>query len=141
MLRESDFKKYFEGNISAKALVEAIHSGHAIERSIPELPTSPNTPVRTEFVYHQEFHDLKEDFVLQKGHILKLCNDFLEDRLTEWDLDDITFLFGACDSIIWDFDSEQGAIIGDIISEWSMHELDHTITKENVAKVKQRMEG
>lgn len=139
MLRESDFKKYFEGHISAESLVEIIHSGHAIERSIPELPASTDSPVRTEFVYHKDFHDLKEDFVLQRIHILKLCNDFLADHLTVWDLDDITFLLHACDSIIWDFDSEEGVLIGDVISDWSMHELDNTITKENVEKVVQKL--
>ncbi len=137
MLKESDFKNYFEGKISIEILIEHIKSKE-IAKSIPESRYSSPTPTSARFSCPEGFHDLKEDFVLRKDHLIKLCEDFLEEKLSAWDLEDIAFILEACDGIVWD-DHKQGDrdLIAEIIFNWSAPEVYYPLTKDYIKEVRE----
>lgn len=139
MLKESDFRNYFEGKISAESLIEKIQSKE-IERNIPEAPNPPMTPTTAKFICENGFHDFQEDFILKKSHLLRLCNDFLEDKISAWDLEDIAFILGACDRIYWSNKSEEGELIAETMFHWSAPEINYPLTKEYIKRVKESLE-
>jgi hypothetical protein len=136
MLRESDVKNYFEGNISIEVLIDRIQS-QEIERNIPEVSNRQNTPRAIKIKYDKEFHDLQtKQFVLTKSHLIQLCNDFLAGRISAWDLEDIAFILYACDGIDWGNDGEERKLIADVMFNFSSPEINYSLTKDYVEKVK-----
>ena len=134
MLKESDFKKYFEGNISPEELMDKIQSKE-IERTIPEAPHAQDTPRRTKIMYDNEFHDLGMDgFILTRKHLIKLCKDFLEERITAWNLEDIALILYGCDGFVWGSDEEERELIADAMHNFSSPEINCPLIKENVKK-------
>ena len=139
-LKESDLKNYFEGKISAQNIIDRIQATE-VERNIPEAPYSPMTPTTAKFVCGNGFHDLKEEFLLNKSHLLRLCNDFLEEKISAWHLEDIAFILGACDGIYWNNKNKEGALIAEIIFNWAAPEINYPLTKDYIKKVKESLEG
>lgn len=136
MLKESDFRKYFEGIVSAEILIERIQS-KGIERNIPETPYSNNTPRTTKIIYDEQFHDLKpKEFILRRSHLIKLCDDFLMERISAWDLEDIACILYACDGFIWGNTEEERKLMADIMFNFSSPEINFPLTKDYIKKVK-----
>ncbi len=136
MLKESNFKKYFEGNISPEELIDKLQSKE-IERTIPEAPSSPDVPRRTKIMYDKEFHDLEMDgFILTRKHLIKLCKDFLEEKITAWNLEDIAFILYGCDGFVWGNNEEERKVITDIMFNFSSPDINYSLTKDYIEKVK-----
>lgn len=140
MIKESDFKKYFENQISIQTLIDIIRPKE-IERNIPEALDLENLPRITKISFDAEFHDLKGgDFILTKNHLRKLCDEFLSDNVSAWQLEDIAFILYGCDGISWGNDENERKLIADIMFRFSSPEINEPLTKESVKKIKQSLE-
>ena len=140
MLKESDFKKYFENRISAEELIHKLQSKE-IERTIPEPPYAGNTPRSTKIMYDKEFHDLEMDgFVFTREHLVKLCNDLLTDRISAWNLEDIALILYGCDGFVWGNNEKERELIAEVIHNLSSPESNYPLTKENVKKFRDSLE-
>jgi len=139
-MKESDLKNYFEGKVSVQYLIDKIQSKE-IKRNIPEVPCPPNTPKSVTFVCDDQFHDLPDgSFRLTKMHLLRLCNDFLLDKISAWNLEDIAFILNACDGISWGNNEEERKLIAETMFHWSSPEINYSLTKDYIRKIKESLE-
>ncbi len=141
ILKESDLKNYFEGKTCAQELIDKIQSKE-IERNIPEAPCLPNTPKSEKFICDDGFHDLLGiGFRLTKDHLLRLCNDFLLDKISAWNLEDVAFILYACDGIAWGNNEEERKLIAETIFHLSSPDINYPLTKDYIKKVKESLAG
>jgi len=141
VLKESDLKNYFEGEISAQNLIDKIQFKE-IERNIPEAPCLPNTPKSAKFACDDGFHDLPDGgFRLTKKHLLRLCNDFLLDKISAWNLEDIAFILNACDGIVWGNNEEERKLVAEIMFHWSSPEINSPLTKDYIKEIIESLAG
>ena len=78
--------------------------------------------------------DLPRETVITGEHLILLCDMFLAGDLTAEHLRAIAFFLLASDHFTWDTEIGDGAVIADVIADWSAPEINFALTKENVAR-------
>ena len=75
-----------------------------------------------------------------KSHLIKLCDDFLDERISSWQLEDIAFILYGCDRIIWGRNEEERRLIADIMFHFSSPEINQPLTANYIKKIKGSLE-
>ncbi|MBI2722994.1 MAG: hypothetical protein HYX39_12540 [Bacteroidetes bacterium] len=116
-MTEKVLKEYFEGIASAATLSADLVGSVDIGRD----------------TYRYHIQDFKSDvrFVLTSRHLIKLCNDVLNDNIKLSDLKTIASCLEFSQYFLIDADTTEGKRIQDIIFNWSSPE----ITKAKVTTI------
>ncbi|HRD39510.1 MAG TPA: hypothetical protein PLC65_12825 [Bacteroidia bacterium] len=117
-MTEKILKDYFEGTVTAEAL------------SIDLVGTTETKgTIRT-----HNIEDFKSDseFVVTTQHIIKLCDDVINQKIKLDDLRAIAFALEFSDYFTWDKDTKDGNLVGDVIFNWSSPEINTPTTMDYV---------
>ena len=117
-MTEKIVKEYFEGIVSADALINDL---------IGTVETQKDTS-------HYKIVDYKsdEEFIVTSKHLIKLCNDVLNENININDLTTLAFALEASDYFIWDTNTKDGERVGEVIFNWSSPEISTPLTKKYV---------
>jgi hypothetical protein len=83
--------------------------------------------------------DLQEDFEVEPGHLVLLCDAVLSGELPDIALADIGCALVASDHFQWDTDTPAGSRVADTLFEWSTPEINYALTPQAVAKFRHRL--
>ncbi len=114
-MTEKNLKEYFEGTASANTLVDDL---------IGTVETKRGTS-------HYKIIDYKNDkeFIVTSKHLIKLCNDVLNEKINITDLTTIAFALESSDYFSWNTDTKDGSRVGEVIFNWSSPEIGTPLSK------------
>jgi hypothetical protein len=112
-MREITLKRFFLEDVSAETLAEDV-SGSVIH--LDQIASS----VRIE--------DMKEQFELQREHVIRLCEAALSKTLPTASLTAVAFALVASDAFWWDDE-----VISEVVADWSAPEINYPLTEETLA--------
>jgi hypothetical protein len=121
-MRETTLEDYFNNIISAETL-NSDAEGSATKTSYDVISVE---------VIQIENHG---KYLINKAHLLRLCNDTIAGSITIPNLTTIAFTLICSDYFSWDDD-----IIGDVIFDWDNPDINHPITIANLNKWKHYLE-
>src|SRR3984885_2564811 len=111
-MREEELRRYFMGEASVSQLAEDI-SGSVVK--IDDL--------QSEIL----IADMQSSFSLQRDHVIRLCEPFLDLVLTPEALTTIGFALQASDAFEWEDD-----VISEVLSDWSAPEVNFELNAETL---------
>jgi hypothetical protein len=117
-MREVVLKRFFEGSASEGDLALDLQSA-----LISEGPTMTKHPIV----------DMSGEFEVQPSHLVKVCDAVLSGVIQPASLKAIGFCLIASDAFYWDSDSAEGQRVANVAFDWSSPEINHALTKGNVA--------
>jgi hypothetical protein len=82
--------------------------------------------------YH--ISDMDEGFGVEPEHLVRVCDAFLEGKLSDEQLRTIGFCLIASDTFNWDGDTDAGERITSVAHDWAAPEINFPITSENVRR-------
>lgn len=125
-MKESILKKYFEKKVSAEILAEDLKDS--------QLKTGYDTTSATiESLDNGEFE-------IEREHLIKPCEDYLDNQITSKDLNTIGFALMFSDFFYWDNETKSGQIISEVISDWDNENIGYDINRKNVQLWKEYLE-
>jgi hypothetical protein len=80
------------------------------------------------------------EFEISKFHLLKICEDFLNRKLSAYDVNSIALSLSISVFFTWDGNSNDGKLIREIVFNWSNPELGFDLTLENFIHWKDYLE-
>lgn len=116
-------RAFFEGKIDAAALSTDLE----------------NTIVAEHDVFRYKIQDMEEFFQLRPEHLASLCDAVLADQIEPEHLETIAFCITASDAFMYDTNTPDGDLVGEVCSDWSAPEINYPLTKENVKKFRERL--
>lgn len=125
-MKESILKKYFENQISAKELAEDLKDSQ-------QRTGDDTTSVTIDFLKDGEFE-------IEKKHLVKLCEDYLNKQITNEDLNTIGFVLMFSDFFHWDNETKSGEIISQVIFDWDNENIGYDINQKNIQLWKKYLE-
>jgi hypothetical protein len=78
--------------------------------------------------------DMDEEFEVRPEHLLLLCDAVLAGQIEPWKLQAVGFCLVASDQFYWDGDSPEGDRVGEVAFDWSVPEINYSLTHDTVAK-------
>jgi hypothetical protein len=111
-MREEELRRYFMGEASVSQLAEDI-SGSVVK--IDDL--------QSEIL----IADMQSSFSLQRDHVIRLCEVFLDRVLTPEALNTIGFALQASDAFEW-----EDEVISEVLSDWSAPEVNFELNAETL---------
>jgi hypothetical protein len=108
-MREEELRRYFMGEISVSRLAEDIR-GSVVK--VDDL--------RSEI----RIADMQGSFSLQRDHVIRLCEAFLDGALTPEALNTVAFALLASDAFEWDDD-----LTSEVLAEWSAPEVNFELNE------------
>lgn len=111
-MREVTLRAFFRGEMSAEELATDV-SGSFIHSD------SVHSSVQIE--------DMTEEFVVQRGHVLKLCQAASTDTFSPESLTAIAFALMASDAFCWNDE-----VISEVIADWAAPEINYPLTAETL---------
>jgi hypothetical protein len=72
------------------------------------------------------------EFEVKKEHLIKLCNDTLNGKLSPSDINSLAFALIASDFFNWDNETPDGKIISEIIFDWDNPDIGFDLTFKNI---------
>lgn len=127
-LKEETLKLYFEDKIEINILSDDIKD------------SQKKTSYDTTTVYIDSFED-DEEFLVTTKHLLKLCNDAINNYLTFEDLNFIAFAIISSDYFCFDSDTIEGNIVSQTLFDWDSPEIQWPINLRNLQLWKTFLEG
>ena len=113
-MTEQTLKEYLEGIVSADVLNADL----------------VNTVSRGRDVSYYKISDVKNrnKFIITPMHLVKLCRDIIQQRISLENLDPIVFALEMSDYFSWDLETSEGARVNDAISNWVNRESNNPVT-------------
>ena len=111
-MREEELRRYFMGEASVSQLAKDI-SGSVVK--VDDLQSEIRIA------------DMRGSFSLQRDHVIKLCEAFLDCALTPEALATIGFALQASDAFEWEDD-----VISEVLSDWSAPEVNFELNAETL---------
>jgi hypothetical protein len=111
-MREEELRRYFMGEVSVSQLAKDI-SGSVVKVD----------DVRSEI----RIADMQGSFSLQRDHVIRLCEAFLERALTPEALTTVAFALQASDAFEW-----EDEVISEVLSDWSAPEVNFELNAETL---------
>jgi hypothetical protein len=125
-MKESILKKYFENKVTAELLAEDLKGSQ-------QKTGYDTTSVTIESLDNGEFE-------IEREHLIKLCEDYLENQITSKDLNTIGFALMFSDFFYWNNETKSGEIISEVISDWDNEHIGYDINRKNVQLWKEYLE-
>ena len=126
-MKEIVLKQYFEDQVSVDDLAKDLKG--------TQRKNGFNTTG-----YFIESIDNGEEFLVQRKHLLKICNAAINGDLELTDIKTIGFAITGSDYFSWDFDSEDDEIICNVLNDWAVPEINFEINIENLKLWKEYIE-
>ena len=126
-MTEQALLNYFQDKISADEL--------AIDLTDSQKKTSFDTTS----VYITQLES-KDEFIITKAHLLKLCNDVLNGKLRIIDINTIAFALMTSEFFTRNEDDIDALIIENVIFDWDNPEIGYALTLDNMKKWKEYLE-
>lgn len=117
-MKESILKKYFENQIPVELLAEDLKGSQ-------QKTGYDTTSVTIDSLNNGEFK-------INKEHLIKLCEDYLNNQISSKDLNTIGFALMSSDFFCWDGETKSGKKIGQVISDWDNESIGYDINQKNV---------
>jgi hypothetical protein len=111
-MREEELRRYFMGEASACQLAKDI-SGSVVK--IDDLQSEIRIA------------DMQGSFSLQRDHVIRLCDAFLDRALPPEALSTIGFALQASDAFEW-----EDEVISEVLSDWSAPEVNFELNAETL---------
>jgi hypothetical protein len=111
-MREEELRRYFMGEVSVSRLAEDIR-GSVVK--VDDL--------RSEI----RIVDMQGSFSLQRDHVVRLCEAFLDRALTLEALNTVAFALLASDAFEWDDEATS-----EVLSDWSAPEVNFELNDETL---------
>ena len=111
-MREEELRRYFMGEASVNQLVKDI-SGSVVKTD----------DLRSEI----RIADMHGSFSLQRDHVIRLCEAFLDGALTPEALNTVAFALQASDAFEW-----EDEVISEVLSDWSAPEVNFELNAETL---------
>lgn len=113
-MTEQTLKEYLEGIVSADVLNADL----------------VNTVSRGRDVSYYKISDVKNrnKFIITPMHLVKLCRDIIQQRISLENLDPIVFALEMSDYFSWDLETSEGARVNAAISNWANRESNNPVT-------------
>jgi hypothetical protein len=111
-MREEELRRYFTGEASVSQLAKDV-SGSVVKVD----------DVQSEI----RIADMHGSFLLQRDHVIKLCEAFLDRALTPEALNTIGFAIQASDAFEW-----EDEVISEVLSDWSAPEVNFELNSETL---------
>lgn len=126
-MKESILKKYFENEISANQLADDLK--YSKEKT--GFDTTSVTIERLE----------EGEFAIEKEHLVTLCDDYLNEKITNENLSIIGFALMGSDYFQWDGETKSGETISQVIFDWTNEIIGYDINRKNVLLWKEYLEN
>lgn len=120
-MKESILRDYFSGEIDGGSLQVFLSEIVGVN----ELNAESNLAC-----------DLTSDFELRLDHLVMICDDFASEYFEASHVTAIAVFLLASDHFDWDSQTPTGAVIAELISDWSTPEIDYPITTENMNAIR-----
>jgi len=117
-MKEKILKDYFEGSVTAVQLGDEVRSSSETN----------------EMIKHHAIEDFKGDkgFSITSQHMMKLCEDTLNNVLAPNDLTKIAFALRASDFFVWDASVWDGEKVDEVMFCWESPENNHPMTVASI---------
>lgn len=125
-MTEQKLKEYFENILTAEELVLDLNGSR------------DQTSAQTTSIYIDTIEE--GEFEITKAHLLKLCNDTLNEYLLPVDLNAIAFAIITSDFFHWNKDSKDTEIIEEVLYDWDNPEIGYDLSIKNVGLWKEYLE-
>jgi hypothetical protein len=120
-MREMTLKQFFLGEISAEVLARDV------DGSVVQID-SVTSSVRIE--------DMRGHFVVEREHVVKLCDATVSRELPPESLSAITFALFASDAFEWDDD-----VMSEVLADWSAPEINYPLNEQTLAMHRSWLQG
>ena len=111
-MREEELRRFFAGETPVSQLAKDIN-GSVVK--IDDLQSEIRIA------------DMRGSFLLQRDHVIKLCEAFLDRALTPEALNTIGFAIQASDAFEWEDD-----VISEVLSDWSAPEVNFELNAKTL---------
>jgi hypothetical protein len=111
-MREEELRRYFMGEASVSQLAKDI-SGSLVK--VDDLQSEIRIA------------DMQGSFSLQRDHVIRLCEAFLDRALTPEALNTIGFALQASDAFEW-----EDEVISEVLADWSAPEVNSELNAETL---------
>ncbi len=118
-MTEKLLRDYFESKITAELLNEDLEGNRV------------KTGYDTSTVYGNQIQSEKE-FLINTSHLLKLCEDCIEELISAENLKTIAFALICSEYFIWDENTPEGKVVDETIHDWDNPNINFELTKENL---------
>jgi len=117
-MKETILHKYFLNEVSGNELAEDLI----------------NSQVKTGYdTYSVTIERIeKGEFIIDKNHLIKLCDAHLNNEITDRDLNTIGFVLMASDFFTWGDNSKSDKIVEEVIQDWDNESIGYDINSKNV---------
>lgn len=123
-MKESILKDYFAGDVDACSLKVFLSEIAGVN----QLRADTNLNL-----------DLADDYPLTLQHMIRICDDYESGDLEVSNVTAIAFFLLGSDHFGWDSATPTGAVIAELISDWSTPEIDFPITRDNMAAIRRSL--
>lgn len=90
-------------------------------------------------VFTQYVTPMKEELVITREHVLRLCDAALEGSLAPEDLEPIAFCLIASDQFLFEDNTPYNERVLDTLHDWDSPEINYVLTHATVEKFKKRL--
>ena len=77
--------------------------------------------------------DLATDIEVTRLHLVQLCDAFITGELNAKQLEAIAFFLIGSDHFMWGTDVSDGALVADVLFDWSAPEINYPLTLDNIS--------
>jgi hypothetical protein len=77
--------------------------------------------------------DLATDMEITPVYLIRLCDAFLAGELDAGQLEAIAFFLIGSDHFSWDTDVDDGALVAEVLFDWSAPAINYPLTRDNIA--------
>ena len=122
-MHEEILKRFFEGELGAAALAEDLVDSMVTNGNITKHP----------------IEEMSQSFQVWPEHLTLLCDAVLSGEIDPKHLQSIGFCIIASDNFEYDPQTPEGNLVDDIVSAWSVPEINYPLTWENVKTFRERL--
>ncbi len=120
-MREEILKSFFEGELGGAELAEDLGDSAVTSGSMTRHP----------------IEDMSKRFQVRPEHLTLLCDAVLRGEIDPKNLQPIAFCIIASDNFEYDPDTSEGDLVDDVVSAWSVPEINYPLTGQNVKKFRE----
>lgn len=85
--------------------------------------------------------DTDKEFNVTKEHLIKVCDDAINGKLTTTDLNTIAFAIISSDFFTWDNEADDATLIETVIYDWDNPEIGFDLTIKNIKLWKEYLQS
>lgn len=86
--------------------------------------------------YENVLNDLRNDRDVRASDLIKLCDDFASGEFKQSEITSIALFLEGSDHFMWDSSKPEGAMIAEILDDWSAPEVAYPINNKTIRAVR-----